>query len=184
MYQVVVLALVAACSVAHAQTPATNPMPDGSRDMYAGLGVQGAPRYEGAADRRTTPLPMRQVQWGNGIFISGMSMGLHLSDSPAVELGPLLALAAGVMFVNRSCNMAYFGVTYEEADFQQINPMYEPGGGVADVRVGARWNWTLSPAWMVATGAQASRLLGAARRSPLVERSAGQAASSAPVYRF
>jgi outer membrane protein len=30
-----------------AQTPAANPMPDGSRDMYVGLGVQSAPRYEG-----------------------------------------------------------------------------------------------------------------------------------------
>ena len=321
MYKFFVLALAGACGAAHAQTPAINPMPDGSRDMYVGLGAQYAPRYEGAEDRRTTALPMLQVQWSNGVFISGMSMGMHLSDSPAVEYGPLVALApgrdasgtklfrlgsvgnnggdptttlpvpgdgfpppngtneestegmtgsaaglrramgdedgitadntinrlegmrtidrrvlwggftnfyltpqlrlatnvlygagnernglrmhvalqhlqqeiaphhslaltAGVTLVNRAYNMAYFGVTFEEADFLQINPEYHPDGGIQDVRVGARWNWALSPAWMVTTGLQASRLVGDARKSPLVERPTNVSLSTALVYRF
>lgn len=300
-------------------------MPDGSRDMYVGLGAQYAPRYEGAEERRATALPMLQVQWSNGVFISGMSMGMHLSNSPAVEYGPLVALApgrdasgtklfrlgsvgnnggdptttlpvpdggfpppngttegstqgttgdmtadtaglrtamggedgitadnsinrlegmrtidrrvlwggfanfyltpqlrlttttlygagndrnglrmhvalqhlqqeiaphhslaltAGVTLVNRAYNMAYFGVTFEEADFMQINPEYHPDGGIEDVRVGARWNWALSPAWMVTTGLQASRLVGDARKSPLVERPTNVSLSTALVYRF
>jgi hypothetical protein len=48
MNKLFLLALTAGCGAAWAQTPATNPMPDGSRDMYIGLGVQSAPRYEGA----------------------------------------------------------------------------------------------------------------------------------------
>jgi MipA family protein len=86
------LALLTGCGAATAQTPAINPMPDGSRDMYVGLGAQSAPRYEGADSRRTRAVPVIQVQWSNGIFISGMSAGMHLSGQPTIEYGPLLTL--------------------------------------------------------------------------------------------
>lgn len=327
MYKLCVLALAGACGAAHAQTPAINPMPDGSRDMYVGLGAQYAPRYEGAKDRRTTAMPMLQVQWSNGVFISGVSMGMHLSASPSVEYGPLVALApgrdasgtkmfglgtvgdnagnpggpatwqpdpitglpppkdagdgvkedapqmaggngkgiaadeggdgitpdnsvnlldgvhtikrrvlyggfanfyltpqlrlatnvlygagndrdglrmhvavqhlqqdiaphhtlalsAGVTLVNRAYNMAYFGVTQEEADNFGFHAEYHPRGGIEDVRAGARWNWALSPAWMATTGLQVSRLVGDARKSPLVERPTNVSLSTALVYRF
>jgi outer membrane scaffolding protein for murein synthesis (MipA/OmpV family) len=90
---VLLLSLVAAH--AQAQTPAANPMPDGSRDMYVGLGVLAQPRYQGADDHRTRALPLLQVQWSSGLFVSGMSAGWHLSPSQTVEAGPLLALEPG-----------------------------------------------------------------------------------------
>lgn len=83
---------LAVAGVAQAQTPATNPMPDGSRDMYAGLGVVSRPGYEGADSRDVRALPVLQVQWSNGVFVSGMTAGMHLSDRPTLEYGPLLAL--------------------------------------------------------------------------------------------
>jgi outer membrane scaffolding protein for murein synthesis (MipA/OmpV family) len=86
------LALLTTCGAATAQTPAINPMPDGSRDMYVGIGVQSTSRYEGAKDHKTRAVPVIQVQWSNGIFISGMSAGMHLSNQPTVEYGPLLTL--------------------------------------------------------------------------------------------
>jgi outer membrane protein len=89
------LASLLAGGLAQAQTPATNPMPDGSRDMYVGLGVQSAPRYEGTGSRKVSALPVLQVEWSNGVFISGMSAGMHLSNSPTVEVGPLLAVLPG-----------------------------------------------------------------------------------------
>jgi outer membrane scaffolding protein for murein synthesis (MipA/OmpV family) len=92
MKTLLALAVLTSCAAAHAQTPAINPMPDGSRDMYAGLGVQTGPRYEGSGSRRTRAVPVLQVEWSNGIFISGMSAGVHLSGGPSVEYGPLLAL--------------------------------------------------------------------------------------------
>jgi outer membrane scaffolding protein for murein synthesis (MipA/OmpV family) len=70
-------------------------MPDGSRDMYAGLGVQSAPRWDGTGSRKVSALPVLQVQWSNGLFISGMSAGMHLSDDPTFEYGPLLAVQPG-----------------------------------------------------------------------------------------
>jgi outer membrane protein len=87
--------LLLLCGAADAQTPLSNPMPDGSDDMYAGLGVVSAPRYAGADQRRARLLPVLQAQWSNGIFVSGMSAGLHLSTRPLFEYGPLLSLHPG-----------------------------------------------------------------------------------------
>jgi len=273
-----------ASGAALAQTPALNLMPDGSRDMYVGLGVQSAPRYEGTGSRKVSALPVLQVEWSNGIFISGMSAGMHLSSSPTVEYGPLLAiqpgrdesgagtdvdgiglnatappapltpfargetparlagmdeigarlqvgafyntylnpqwrltssllvgagrehdgarldlgvqrlafatgerhrlsLTAGVGFVNRQFNETYFGVTMAEASRSRFQA-YQPGGGLQDVHLGARWNWTLSPSWMLTSNLQAKRLLGDARKSPLTERSTNLTVSTAIAYRF
>jgi outer membrane protein len=287
MQKILVLALVATCSAASAQTPATNPMPDGSRDMYAGLGAVSAPRYEGAASTRVSALPVLQIQWSTGIFVSGMSAGMHLSSSPSVEFGPLLALQtrrsesgsstavggvegsglpsvgpqpqpgpalapwsgnrlagmddigarlqlggflnhylarqvrltssvlygagnarnggylklgvqriagelvphhsvsveAGLTVANRNYNQAFFGVSRSEAE-RSGNRKYALAGGLKDAHVGARWNWALSPAWLLTSGVQATRLLGNPTDSPLVERSANLTVSSAIARRF
>ncbi|QNA88401.1 MipA/OmpV family protein [Massilia sp. Dwa41.01b] len=90
MTKLFALALAAVANTAAAQTPATNPMPDGSRDMYVGLGVVSAPRYEGARTSERHALPVLQVQWSNGVFVSGMGAGMHLSRAPQVEYGPLI----------------------------------------------------------------------------------------------
>ena len=80
---------------AKAQTPSRNLMPDGSHDMYIGLGVIHRPKYEGAQTSKTTALPALQIQWSNGIFVAGMSAGMQLSESPQIEYGPLLTIAPG-----------------------------------------------------------------------------------------
>jgi outer membrane scaffolding protein for murein synthesis (MipA/OmpV family) len=274
------LAGMLASGTAWGQTPTVNPMPDGSRDMYVGLGVQSAPRYEGAGSRKVSALPVLQVEWSNGVFISGMSAGMHLSKSPTVEYGPLLAihpgrdedgtgtgvdgaygfagpvlsektmmaagrlagmdeigarlqyggfynvylnpqwrltssllagagrehngarlelgvqrlafvagerhrvsLTAGVSVVNRRYNETYFGVTEAESARGRF-PVYQPGGGLQDVHVATRWNWVLSPSWMLTSSLQAKRLLGDASHSPLTERSTNLTVSTAFAYRF
>jgi outer membrane scaffolding protein for murein synthesis (MipA/OmpV family) len=280
MKKLFALVLAVSGSAASAQTPTTNPMPDGSRDMYAGLGVVSAPRYEGADSRKTRALPVLQVQWSNGIFVSGMSAGMHLSASPTVEYGPLLtvhprrdeegagggvggvegstlaptsvrtfagknrlagmdeirtrpeagaffnyylspewrltssvlagagndrngvrgeigiqrlalqlaphhtvSVTAAASFANRAYQQSYFGVTAHQA-YASGNPEYHPEGGIKDVRLGARWNWALSPSWILTSSVQASRLAGDARRSPLVERPTNVTVSTAFAYRF
>lgn len=95
MKTLIVFTLAFACGAACAQTPATNPMPDGSRDLYIGLGVISAPDYLGASAKRTSALPLLQAQFSNGMFISGLSAGWHLSTRENSEIGPLLALDAG-----------------------------------------------------------------------------------------
>lgn len=284
MKKLFALVLAVSGSAASAQTPTTNPMPDGSRDMYAGLGVVSAPRYEGADSRKTSALPVLQVQWSNGMFISGMSAGMHLSSSPTIEYGPLLAIhprrtesgfggrvggveagpsstlapntlrdkanldnplagmdeikarieggaffnyyltpewrltssvlagagndrngvrgeigiqrlamqlsphhtlsvSAGVTLANSAYQQSYFGVTARQAATSGHHA-YFPDGGVKDMRIGARWNWALSPSWMLTSSVQATRLAGDARRSPLVERPTNVTVSTAFAYRF
>jgi outer membrane protein len=95
MEKLCILVLAGACSSALAQTPAPNLMPDGSRDMFVGLGASSAPIYEGAQERRIRALPTLQIQWSNGVFVAGQSVGMHLSNEPAFEFGPLAALAPG-----------------------------------------------------------------------------------------
>lgn len=92
MHKSIAVLLLAACGAAMARTPANHPMPDGSRDMYVGLGLLSAPDWDGADGRKLRAQPLLQVQWSNGIFISGMRAGLHLSDHASVEYGPLLGL--------------------------------------------------------------------------------------------
>lgn len=283
MHKFLVFALAGACGTVAAQTPATNPMPDGSRDMYVGLGAQSVPRYDGARDNKTQALPVLQVQWSNGIFVSGASAGWHLSQLPSWEYGPLIALAprrdesgtsgsigglgngsgdaditnirpeegrtnpllgldvirsrvvyggfvnyyltpelrltnnllygygnprnglrlhtalqymlpdlvahhsfvlsAGVSAVNNAYSDAYFGISTRENKRSSLAP-FTPGGGVQDVRLGLRWNWALSPSWMLTSGAQVTRLVGDAKDSPLTERPTNWTVSAALAYRF
>jgi outer membrane scaffolding protein for murein synthesis (MipA/OmpV family) len=89
------LALLGFSSMAFAQTPAANMMPDGSKDLYVGLGVESLPRYEGSSDQRTQIVPAIQMQWSNGIFWSGLTTGMHLSEQPGIEYGPLFAVDPG-----------------------------------------------------------------------------------------
>ncbi|HEY0065173.1 MAG TPA: MipA/OmpV family protein [Telluria sp.] len=89
------LSLSCASALASAQTPTTNPMPDGSFDSYVGLGVVASQAYQGAAERRVRARPLLQFETSQGIFIAGMSAGMHLSQQADWEFGPLLAIDPG-----------------------------------------------------------------------------------------
>jgi outer membrane protein len=67
-------------------------MPDGSRDMYVGAAVTGSSATDDGAPRAAVLRPLLQIQWSNGVFISASGVaGMHLSATPGVEYGPLLA---------------------------------------------------------------------------------------------
>jgi MipA family protein len=293
MEKLCILVLAGACSSALAQTPAPNLMPDGSRDMFVGLGASSAPTYEGADERRIRALPILQIQWSNGVFVAGQSVGMHLSSQPALEFGPLASLApprtdrgtgsvignltntgiasiapptvgpvptpdpgrmlaagatrltgleeirprlevggfanvmlapslrltnsvlygagndhnglrwnvdlqgiaadlvphhteelsAGLTVVNRNYNQAYFGVSPNES-LRSVNRTYSASAGVKDIHAGLRWNWALSPSWLVSSGLNVSHLMGSAASSPLVVRRTNLSASAVLAYRF
>lgn len=86
------LIVLFASSPCFAQTLYNAMMPDGSRDTYVGLAVTSRPVADGGSTSRETVLfPQLQVQWGNGVFVSGLdTVGMHLSHTPGVEYGPLL----------------------------------------------------------------------------------------------
>ncbi|HYD78954.1 MAG TPA: MipA/OmpV family protein [Paucimonas sp.] len=95
MAKIFFLALLGICNLAVAQTPSAPMMPDGSKDMYVGLGVASLPRYKGADERRTNIIGLVQMQWSNGVFVSGLNLGMHLSPTPGLEYGPLLSIEPG-----------------------------------------------------------------------------------------
>ncbi|MBY0572148.1 MAG: MipA/OmpV family protein [Undibacterium sp.] len=89
------LAMAAFSTTCQAQTPARNLMPDGSQDTFIGLGVLSRPIYEGAEKTKRFALPVLQIQWSNGIFVSGSSLGWHLSERFDKEFGPLVIVEPG-----------------------------------------------------------------------------------------
>ncbi|WP_426110926.1 MipA/OmpV family protein [Massilia sp. PWRC2] len=275
------LAWLPAVACAASQTPAATRMPDGSGDIYIGLGASAAPRYAGADASKISAVPALQMAWSNGVFVSGAMLGWHVSQCPLLEFGPLLAwqpprradgdgaslgaaggapvavgdvrhltsapralvgmddiparllaggffnyyltpdwrltnsvlagaaaaqdgvqwrlglqrigielgrhttltLNVGVDFANRAYNQAYSGVSARQAARSGYAP-YQSGGGVRQLRFGARWNWALSPAWLLTSGVDASGLVGAAGRSPLAVQPVGVGLSTALGYRF
>lgn len=83
--------LLAACGPALAENTAGLMMPDGSRDMYVGIGVATRTAVAAGEDRPVSLRPLLQVQWSNGIFVSATGVaGMHLSETAGVEYGPLL----------------------------------------------------------------------------------------------
>lgn len=91
----IIIVLLGTSGLSQAQTPAQNLMPDGSHDLYMGLGVIVRPNYEGSKQHKIRALPVFQMQWSNGAFISGMHAGLHLSDQPQRDFGPLIGIEPG-----------------------------------------------------------------------------------------
>jgi outer membrane scaffolding protein for murein synthesis (MipA/OmpV family) len=94
-----------------------------------------------------------------------------------------VSVAAGVAFASRQYNRAWFGIS--QAESARIGtPGYDPKGGLNNVHVGVRWNWALSPSWLVTSYVQAARLQGDAKDSPLVQRPTNISVSTALAYRF
>lgn len=86
------LLLLAACGPTLADESAALMMPDGSRDMYVGAAFTGRSAVADGQKRAAVLQPLLQVQWSNGVFVSASGVaGMHLSATPGVEYGPLLA---------------------------------------------------------------------------------------------
>ncbi|MDT9000660.1 MipA/OmpV family protein [Paucibacter sp. APW11] len=94
-----------------------------------------------------------------------------------------LSWSAGGSWSNAGYNRSSFGITSAEA-LRSGLASYTPGQGLSELRTQLRWNWALSPQWLLSTALQLSSLQGPARSSPLVERARSAAVSSALVYRF
>lgn len=113
------------------------------------------------------------LAWRTGVQLAG------------TEVAPRHRLSAtlGVTVVNGAWNRSFFGVTRLEAA-RSGNAEFSPAGGVKDVYAHVRWNWAMSPSWMLVSGVQLMRLTGDARRSPLTERPTNATVSTALAYRF
>ena len=85
------LLLLAACGPALAENTTELMMPDGSKDMYAGLALTTRTAAAEGESRAVILRPLFQVQWSNGIFVSASGVvGMQLSETAGVEYGPLI----------------------------------------------------------------------------------------------
>jgi len=83
--------LLAVCGPALAENTTELMMPDGSKDMYAGVGFSTKTAVEEGETRQVMLRPLFQIQWSNGIFASSNGvLGMHLSETVGVEYGPLI----------------------------------------------------------------------------------------------
>ena len=89
-FPLAVLLLVS--STCFAQTSTGHTLPDGSSDMYVGFSRVNGPAYEGSDVQWTQNWLNFQALWSNGIFISNAEIGMHLTDEPGIEYGPLIAV--------------------------------------------------------------------------------------------
>lgn len=173
-----VVSCAAVSGAALAQAPTANPMPDGSHDMYVGLGVSSKPRYEGAAGRERPVLPVFQFQWSNGVFVSGLSAGIHLARTPRLEYGPLLEvqprrdddgagdLAAGIeetsfsLYAVPENAMAKLAASFPAnrlAGMDEIHTRLQ-GGGFLNLYLTPRWRLTSSALYGAGNERRGARL--------------------------
>ena len=156
--------LAGACTTAVAQTPAANPMPDGSRDMYVGLGVLSAPDYQGSIKRSASALPLIQMEWSSGVFVSGLSLGMHLSREPSLEFGPLLSIQLGRNYDGTSGGAGGIGETngptlgpitgFRDMSFSGGNLLYGLDSVPTRLQGGGFLNYYLTPEWRITNSVQ------------------------------
>lgn len=269
--------------IAHAQivgTANSMVMPAGSTDRYFGLALYSVPKYLGSSERSTEVGLDFQINWSNGVFLSSPTlMGMHLSNEPGVEYGPLLeyqpgryasdieksrgiqdvaatfniggfynyawnddwrftstlmhatndpgmyltmgvqrslknlmpshhdvVLSVGMSAANGYYNRKYFGIPFNYSNYGAagassspgsvnggtstaggaVVPVFsvEPGGGIKDVHGGIRWNWELSPSWLLVSDLSTSYLTRSAGNSPLVEKRNYTTFAAGITYRY
>lgn len=86
------LAAVLACLGAGGACASPFLMPEGTRELQAGVVLGNHAEDEGRRTRTNYVAPHFEARWSNGVFLQGLSLGMQLSATPGLRYGPLLAL--------------------------------------------------------------------------------------------
>lgn len=153
-----VMLLAAAMAPAQAQAERTL-MPEGSKEVTLGATIGNAPSRYGSAQRATYLLPQFGVQWSNGVFVDGLTLGMQMSDDPLLNYGPLLALDLGGPGADGSKNRlrAVAGAFVNYTPMQELSlqaHMFAPAGGGGGTQLSARVSTdaNLAPRHQLTTG--------------------------------
>ncbi|MDZ4262946.1 MAG: MipA/OmpV family protein [Pseudomonadota bacterium] len=179
-------------------------------DLSANEGTQFGPRIGYRVGRKESYSTHRQ---GLGTIHSGAEAGLFLRKqigamfirgniSSAVgnaakgitaQLGSGYHMRIGTdnhLIVDASLNWAdgnytatYFGVTTQQALASGLNS-YDAGAGIKSYGVGLNWTHSFAAGWFSNMGIRASRLVGDAADSPIVETKTQLMSTAAAGYRF
>ncbi len=77
-------------------------LPEGSKDIAVGALLGYAPDKPGSARRSAYLVPQFTVDWDNGVFLNGLSLGMQMSKQPLLQYGPVIALDLGARRANGS----------------------------------------------------------------------------------
>lgn len=114
----------------------------------------------------------------DGGLTAGLGLGWRFYRSETTEW----TTGIGVSAANGQYMRSYFGVP-ASAVTASGKPAYEPGAGLRDVNMGVNFKHALTKHWFVFGSAGASRLLGPAADSPLVEKPGGMSAAIGVAWR-
>jgi MipA family protein len=125
-----------------------------------------------------------QLYYGAGRHSNGLRHVLDVQHFTA-SLGARhrFSTTVGLTLANGDYQQSYFGLDAQAAQASGIR-QYRIGAGLKDVHAQLRWNWILSPEWLVSSTLRVSRLQGDAARSPLVQRPAQVGLGAALAYRL
>jgi MipA family protein len=152
----------------------TRGLPDVRRTLRAKLYVN----YSLTQDVNVGASASQDVLGRRGGLTTSVDLGWRFYRSETTEWTSGIGLSAANALYMRS----YFGVP-ASAVASSGKPEYHPGAGLRDVHMGVNFKHAMSKHWFVFGGVGASRLLGPAADSPLVERPGGSSATIGLAWR-
>lgn len=136
-------------------------LPEGSKDVSIGALLGYGPDRPGSAKRSTYLLPQFTVDWDNGVFLNGLSLGMQMSKQPLLQYGPVIALDLGARRANGGSSMLrpVFGAFVNYRPLSELSlhahayaPASNEGSGVL-LNLQAGTHFVLAPHHFLALGA-------------------------------
>lgn len=147
-------------------------MPEGSKEVTVSATLGNAPSRYGSATRTTYLVPHFSVEWSNGIFLEGLTLGLQMSRHPLMRYGPLLAPDLGSQHDDGSKGRirpvvgAFFNYTpMRELSLHAHTFAHANGSGRALLNLKASTFTTLAPRHEMSAGVGANLFSGAAMQA-------------------
>jgi len=107
--------------------------------------------------------------YGGGANHHGLELDLNAAYAEPIAAHHTLVVTPQLVWANAAYMQSTFGLTPGQALTDHLST-YRAGAGAKDVGVDVRWDWELGTRVTLLTGMLASRLVGSAADSPLVER--------------
>jgi len=163
---------------------------DGGRDSDDASTTRGLPDVRRTLRAKLYANYSLTPDWNVGASASQDVLGREGGLTTSLDLGWRFYRSAttewtsglGISAANGQYMRSYFGVPASAVQGSG-KPAYVPGAGLRDVHLGVNFKHALSRHWFLFGGAGASRLLGPAADSPLVETPGGQSASIGVAWR-
>jgi outer membrane scaffolding protein for murein synthesis (MipA/OmpV family) len=152
----------------------TQGLPDVKRTLRAKLSAT----YSFTPDWNISGSLSQDVLGHRGGLTAGLDLGWRFYRSETTEWTTGVGLSAANALNMRS----YFGVP-ASAVAESGKPAYEPGAGLRDAHVGVGFKHALDGHWFLFGSTGASRLMGPAADSPLVQRRSGFGAAVGVAWR-